>query len=309
MNGESGENPPTRMTVLSAERELAQCSGTVGELVRPPTHDARVTRPDVGLRDHDAQHVMDHDIPAGAESRRLRGGAARRRLYDAVHSPATSRSSLQLPNKLTLERWVSIGRDLASTTSSTAWWLGDWLIYGETVFTGRYRNAIEQTSLDYKTLRNYAWVARKFPQNRRHETLSFGHHAEVAGLVTPEQDFWLRKAETLVWSRNELRQSVRESLREREEAPMSENAGETSGAHDYALRPECVTFPPHEATNAPIEQLSVRLTHDQLETIRQAASSARLSIDTWATQILEEAARSAVSPAGKDPAGEDPADA
>jgi hypothetical protein len=274
MNGKSGEDTPIRMTVLTADRGVL-----THEVVHPQTHGARVT--------HEAQRVLEHEHPESAGSRPLH-----------VRAPAASRTSLHLPNKLTLERWVSIGRDLASTTSSTAWWLGDWLIYGETVFTGRYRNAIEQTSLDYKTLRNYAWVARKFPQGRRHETLSFGHHAEVAGLAAPEQDFWLRKAETLVWSRNELRLGVRESLRERKEMPMSENQGEASDA----FVPEHVTLPPHEAGTAPVEQLSVRLTHHQLEVIRQAADSAHVPIDTWATRILEEAARSVVSPRGEESA-------
>jgi hypothetical protein len=213
------------------------------------------------------------------------------RLADAVRSPAASRTGLQLPNKLTLERWVSIGRDLATTTSSTAWWLGDWLIYGEAAFTGRYRNAVEQTSLDYKTLRNYAWVARRFPQERRYETLSFGHHAEVAGLAVPEQDFWLRKAATLAWSRNELRRVVRESLREREGAAMTGECGETAGS----IAPEYLPLPLPEAANAPVEQLSVQLTQRQLEVIRKAADSARVPVDAWVTRILEEAARSAVS--------------
>jgi hypothetical protein len=41
---------------------------------------------------------------------------------------------------------------------------------------------------------NYAWVARRFAMSRRRDTLSFGHHAEVAALPEPEQDFWLREA-------------------------------------------------------------------------------------------------------------------
>lgn len=36
-------------------------------------------------------------------------------------------------------------------------------MYGQAAYTGRYRDAIEQASLDYQTLRNYAWVARRFP--------------------------------------------------------------------------------------------------------------------------------------------------
>jgi hypothetical protein len=35
--------------------------------------------------------------------------------------------------------------------------------------------------------------------SRRRDTLSFGHHAEVATLSEPEQDYWLRKAEEHRW--------------------------------------------------------------------------------------------------------------
>ena len=67
-----------------------------------------------------------------------------------------------------------------STHSSSAWCLGDRLVYGEDACSGPYRNAIEQTSLDYQTLRNSAWVARRFSLSRRRDTLSLAHHAEEA---------------------------------------------------------------------------------------------------------------------------------
>lgn len=44
-----------------------------------------------------------------------------------------------------------------------------------------------------------AWVARRFGKSRRRDTLHFSHHAEVAALAEPEQDFWLRKAEAHNW--------------------------------------------------------------------------------------------------------------
>jgi hypothetical protein len=229
----------------------------------------------------------------GAEAQHPNTGTVEGPSSEVVRSPTASRTSLHLPHKLTLERWIGIGRDLSTTTSSAAWWLGDWLIYGEAAFTGRYRNAIEQTSLDYKTLRNYAWVARRFPQDRRHEALSFGHHAEVAALAPPEQDFWLRKAATLSWSRNELRRVVRESLRERDEPPMAPVRNEAPDA----IAPQRLPLLPHEAAeHPPVEQLSVQLTQQQLAAIRQAADCAHVPVDTWAARILlKEAARSAGS--------------
>jgi hypothetical protein len=91
--------------------------------------------------------------------------------------------------------------------------MGDWLVYGQERYADRYRQAIELAGLDYQTLRNYAWVARQFRWERRHEQLSFQHHAEVAALPPDEQDSWLSRAEQHRWSRNQLRNHIRESRR------------------------------------------------------------------------------------------------
>lgn len=121
----------------------------------------------------------------------------------------TDPSSLILPHRLPFEVWRQIGTEIFSATSSCAWWIGDWLTYGENCFGDRYKQAIAGTSLDYQTLRNYAWIARKFTRSRRRDNLSFGHHVEVAGLTESEQDKWLTRAEQFSWSRNELRRRIR----------------------------------------------------------------------------------------------------
>ncbi len=94
-----------------------------------------------------------------------------------------------LPRPLPFEAWLAVGTQLAAVAASSAWCLGDWLAYGQAAYAGRYQEAIEQTGLEYQTLRNYAWVAGRFELSRRRDTLSFGHHAEVAALPEPEQDY------------------------------------------------------------------------------------------------------------------------
>jgi hypothetical protein len=128
----------------------------------------------------------------------------------ATCGEATS-SGLRLRPGLTYDAWILAGRHIARLTSASAWWLGDWLIYGEHAFGQRYRAALDLTGLDYKTLRNYAWVARRVGMSRRRDTLSFQHHAEVAPLSEPEQDLWLARAATRHWSRNELRRQLAEA--------------------------------------------------------------------------------------------------
>jgi hypothetical protein len=118
------------------------------------------------------------------------------------------RSGLRLRNGLTFDAWMGVGRRLAEISNASAWWLGDWLVYGHRTYGQRYKIALEATSLDYQTLRNYAWVSRRFEVSRRREGLSFQHHAEVAALPEAEQDTWLSRAESHGWSRNELRRRM-----------------------------------------------------------------------------------------------------
>jgi hypothetical protein len=119
----------------------------------------------------------------------------------------TSRG-LQIAPDVDFETWAALGSRIAGISSACAWCLGDWLVFGERTYGERYRAAVDATSLDYQTLRNYAWVARRFPVSRRRDTVSFQHHAEVAALPEAQQDLWLQRAERLRWSRNELRRQL-----------------------------------------------------------------------------------------------------
>jgi len=119
-----------------------------------------------------------------------------------------------------ISEWRNLGRQIFIISDSSGWWLGDWLIYGQNQYPNRYKLAITETSLDYQTLRNYAWVARRFAPERRRERLSFQHHAEVASLPPEQQDVWLDRADVHKWSRNELRRLLRQSLNSKNEDPM-----------------------------------------------------------------------------------------
>lgn len=121
----------------------------------------------------------------------------------------TTRTELRLPDRLPSTEWLRIGQQVALIGDSSSWWLGDWLVYGQDKFPDRYRQAMASTSLDYQTLRNYAWVARRFPPSLRREKLSFGHHATVASLAEPERQAWLERAVQLGWSVRQLRACLR----------------------------------------------------------------------------------------------------
>ncbi|MFD4027891.1 LmbU family transcriptional regulator [Streptomyces sp. NPDC058576] len=125
----------------------------------------------------------------------------------------STRVGLKIPTSLTYDRWEKAGQRIFQIADSSAWCLGDWLVYGQDRYADRYQTGVQAAGLDYQTLRNYAWVARHFELGRRREALSFGHHAEVASLPPAEADTWLDQAEQHGWSRNQFRLRLRESRR------------------------------------------------------------------------------------------------
>lgn len=200
---------------------------------------------------------------------------------------ALEKCGLIFPRPVALNAWQRIGEQLLATVDSSTWWLADWLAYGETAFRDRYREIIRTTSLSYQTLRNYTWVARRFELSRRRDKLSFGHHAEVAALRHPEQDYWLRKAEEFGWSRNKLRAEVRTSLRDREDGEVgpSGTIGPGSRQNPSSSVEESVS-PPEVLT------LVLSLTRDQHSLLTVAASLASTTLHEWALTVLcQEASR------------------
>jgi len=176
-----------------------------------------------------------------------------------------TRVGLQIPDDLTYEDWESAGGKLARIADTSAWCLGDWIIHGQECFRNRYRYAVKSAGLDYQTLRNYAWVARKFPQERRRHKLSFQHHAEVASLDPDDQDRWLRHAEANNWSRNDLRMNVRAA------------AGCPAGSTTKAVALSKVTVTP-----------------ESLERWRAAAEVCSASLEGWLVTTLNDAAAEAL---------------
>lgn len=143
---------------------------------------------------------------AGNEERETSANVETRRISQMV---VTTKNAITFTGDLTIDEWQRLGKHIWVIADSSSWWIGDWLVYGQDRYPDRYREAISDTSLDYQTLKNYAWVARKFSRNRRRDKLSFQHHVEVAALPPTEQDLWLDRADKLGWSRDTLRRELR----------------------------------------------------------------------------------------------------
>jgi hypothetical protein len=179
-------------------------------------------------------------------------------------------TGLRFPKGMTYAEWERAGHQLARVVDSTMWCLGDWVAYGLDRYTDRYRRAIDAAGLDYQTLRNYTWVARRFEWSRRRPGLSFQHHAEVAALPPDEQDSWLDRAARQEWSRNQLRLRLRAAR---------------------AGRPE-VTDRGSGQAHAVVPRLHVAI--ERAEAWRQAAQLVGEDLERWIIATLDDAAREAM---------------
>jgi hypothetical protein len=178
---------------------------------------------------------------------------------------------------LPFEAWCVAGARIARHSSASAWWLGDWLVFGQSKYGRRYQQAVATTGLEYQTLRNYAVVARRFEASRRRDALTFQHHAEVCALDDAEQDRWLDLAAINGWSKNELRRQLR----------SARNAG---------LRQL-----PRSGATAPLRDAMLRLTVAPESEARWRAAAERRGcpFEDWVLEVLDDAARSTPAAAGQ----------
>jgi len=120
-----------------------------------------------------------------------------------------SRTGLVIRADLSQDEWVQIGAKLAEAEGGVHWWIGDWLNYGERRWGETYQVAVERTGFSYSTVAHDAYVASAIDVCRRRQTLSWGHHYEVAALEPEQQDYWLDQAEQGNWTREQLRRARR----------------------------------------------------------------------------------------------------
>ncbi len=191
----------------------------------------------------------------------LEGDEDSERLVSPIDiASSAERTRLSLPDDLTLASWCRIGSQILRLSDSSSWWIGDWLVFGQDKYRNRYKRAMAETSLDYQTLRNYAWVARRFSPARRRAKLTFQHHMEVAALSEEEQDHWLDFALRLGWSRNELRKQVRNSV---------DGGSEEEGAD--AVR------------------LQLQISAERMQRWESEAARLNCSLTDWMTDVLDQA--------------------
>lgn len=123
------------------------------------------------------------------------------------------------------------------------WWaIGDILAW-EHQARGDTKALCEELGVDYGAASNAKGVSRRTEVSRRRETLSFGHHQEVASLEEDEQDKLLDEAESEGYSQKQLRRRVAEHKRQKSRErirDLSEHEHDTDEADIRLLRADCL---------------------------------------------------------------------
>jgi hypothetical protein len=116
---------------------------------------------------------------------------------------------IEFHGDLSLDEWEKLGEKLGDTERSIGFMIGDWINYAVNKWGEKYNEAIAATGLEYQTLLNYAYVARRVQISVRTENLPFYHHQVVAKLKDPEeQKHWLTQAEDHDLSYRRLQKSI-----------------------------------------------------------------------------------------------------
>ncbi|MEH3121190.1 MAG: hypothetical protein PGN16_04285 [Sphingomonas phyllosphaerae] len=105
--------------------------------------------------------------------------------------------TLDLPDTTTFEEWSDLGRQLCRSARTINWLIGDWLIAGSDRYGERARTeALTIFRSDVERFDPIVKTCRRFPTDRRHAALSFGHHLAVMAVPDDtEAENLLAKAE------------------------------------------------------------------------------------------------------------------
>lgn len=174
---------------------------------------------------------------AGRKLHRTRGASPASAARRSVVISAVSWSAAE---ELDLHGWLEQGQKLGAMGRAAAWWIGDWITFGNARFGEKYSRAARITGYDPQTLMNMAYVASRFDFSRRREKLSWSHHAELAAQAPEEQERWLDLAERERLSVHSLRLELRQAGRT---AVEEVGAGDTRAQLSSGPEEKLVTCP------------------------------------------------------------------
>jgi len=153
-------------------------------------------------------------------------------------------TGLNFTGELSFEEWSEFGRTIGRGMQTVAWYIGDWLLFGEAQFEKKvsseaYDAAVAATGLDRTTLKTYTSVCRSIPASERVERLSFDHHKTLAPMPKEKREEWVKVVAPQPSSRPISAKRLRTSIRMAGETPRIVtdeeilNRGSSSGHDNY----------------------------------------------------------------------------
>lgn len=130
-----------------------------------------------------------------------------------------------------LREWIQHGQRLGTIGRACAWWIGDWLRYGNAKHGEKYSRAARITGYDAKSLMNMVYVATRFEVSRRRENLSWSHHAAIASLDVHQQERWLDFSERQGLSVHCLRLELASQRSDARKQAANKPEGSVAGGH------------------------------------------------------------------------------
>lgn len=122
-----------------------------------------------------------------------------------------TKTGLRIYGDPTPDEFDTYLRAMLSVTERVLWIVGDAILYGEQHCPDVVDAIIESGVYQRQTLSNARWVASRVQPNARNPELAWSMHQAVASLEPQDQVSLLGAAEDLGWTRDELRDAVRQT--------------------------------------------------------------------------------------------------
>ena len=87
-----------------------------------------------------------------------------------------TKTSLTLPEGISFDEWLEVGKQLDEIETGIGWWRGDWWIAKNPVWGEREKEA-EAAGVSWSTAKNCAAVSGQIQTARRRANLPFSHHS------------------------------------------------------------------------------------------------------------------------------------
>ena len=116
-------------------------------------------------------------------------------------------SSLSVTGHPSFGEYQGIGDFIQRAHKASGLWLADWIAYGDS--RSEWAEQIEAVlgieEYAEATVRQYRYIAKRFPPSTRIDAVPFGHHAAVVELEPDDQHALLIQARDHGWTQSELR--------------------------------------------------------------------------------------------------------